>query len=116
MNRNTLAVCITTLALAAELTWAAPRPKATQFEPQPPTPEEIQAAPRDGTRLLLLGAIFDPTSQEPDFSRVGLPESVDGAYAIVQFEPGRLDAKDELEHAGVEFVGYLPDNAFQVRL
>ena len=46
----------------------------------------------------------------------GLPAGADGAYAIVQFEPGQLDAKETLAAAGVQFVGYLPDNAFQVRL
>src|SRR5262245_31805943 len=110
MNRTTLALCLASLTLASELLWAVPPAPAARFRPHPPTLEEIQAAPRDGTRLLLLGAIFDPTAQEPDFAAVGLPESVDGDHAIVQLEPGRLDVRDELERAGVELVGYLPDN------
>src|SRR5262245_16295422 len=103
------------LAFAAGSVSAAPSGRAA-FKPTPPSPGDYQSAPRDGTRLLLVGAIFDPTIQEPDFSQVGLPAGADGVYAIVQFQPGHLDAKDELAAAGVSFVGYLPDNAFQVRL
>jgi hypothetical protein len=100
---------------AAGEVWAAPSGRAA-FKPSPPTPAEFLAAPRDGTRLLLLGAIFDPTLEEPDFSLVGLPAGSDGAYAVVQFEPGQLQAMDALAAAGIAFVGYLPDNAYQVRL
>lgn len=103
------------LPFVAATVWAAPSGRSA-FKPTPPSPGEFAQAPRDGTRLLLLGAIFDPTLEEPDFSLVGLPAGADGAYAIVQFRPGRLDAKEELAAAGVPFVGYLPDNAFQVRL
>ncbi len=102
------------LALACAQLGAAPGPKT--FKPQPLTPEQLLEVPRDGTRLLLAGAVFDPTEQQPDFALVGLSNAVDPAYGIVQFLPGELAAKEELERAGLAFVGYLPDNAFQVRL
>jgi hypothetical protein len=103
------------LLVAGPSLWAAPRLQTSAFKPDAPTPDQYLQAPRDGTHLLLLGAIFDPTVQEPDFSLVGLPAGVDPAYGIVQLKPGRLQAKRELQSA-VTFVGYLPDNAFQVRL
>ena len=107
---------LASLLLASAAAWAAPRPGIAIFKPAAPTTEELLQTPRDGTRLLLLGAVFDPTLQEPDFSLVGLPPGVDGAYGIVQFLAGRLEAKEALAARGVQFVGYLPDNAFQVRL
>jgi hypothetical protein len=103
-----------TLLVAGPSLWAAPRSKTATFKPDAPTPEQYLQAPRDGTHLLLLGAIFDPTVQEPDFALVGLPAGVDAAYGIVQFKPGRVQARQELQ-SSVSFVGYLPDNAFQVR-
>jgi hypothetical protein len=108
-------VLVAIASFASAIVTAAPSGRAA-FKPTPPTAADFLAAPRDGTRLLLVGAIFDPTVEEPDFSLVGLPPGADGAYAIVQFEPGRLEAKEALAAAGVSFVGYLPDNAFQVRL
>ena len=80
------------LLVAGPSLWAAPRSKTATFKPDAPTPEQYLQAPRDGTHLLLLGAIFDPTVQEPDFALVGLPAGVDPAYGIVQLKPGRLAA------------------------
>ena len=105
-----------TLLAAATAVFAATPPGRAVVAPRPPSPEDIRNAPRDGTRLLLLAGVFDPLVEELDFARVGLPASVDPAYGIVQFEPGQLEAKESLAKAGVTFVGYLPDNAFQVRL
>jgi hypothetical protein len=103
--------------LAAATLWATPGPKARTFKPVPPTPDQFLQSSRDGTKLLLVGAIFDPTVWQPDFALVGLPGGVDGAYGIVQFKPGQATrARETLAAAGVQFVGYLPDNAFQVRL
>ncbi|HEV8241371.1 MAG TPA: S8 family serine peptidase [Thermoanaerobaculia bacterium] len=95
---------------------ALPAPPTERFKPQPPSADDLAQAPRDGSHLLLVGAAFDPTLKEPDFSLVGLPSSVDAAYGIVQFRAGELAAKEELASAGVAFVGYLPDNAFTFRI
>jgi hypothetical protein len=79
-------------------------------------PEELARMPRDGSRLFLQPIAFDPTATAPDFSAVGLPAGAAGQYGLVQFRPGRLGEKELLEKAGVRFFGYVPDNAFQVRL
>jgi hypothetical protein len=110
---TTVAAAIVLLALPLA---ALPAPPTQRLKPQQLGPDELAQVPRDGSHLLLVGAAFDPTLQEPDFSLVGLPSSVDGAYGIVQFQAGQLDAKEQLARAGVSFVGYLPDNAFTFRV
>lgn len=110
---TTVLVALTLLAMPLV---ALPGSPTRLFKPQPAGPDELAQVPREGTHLLLVGAAFDPTVQEPDFSLVGLPSSVDGAYGIVQLRAGQLAAKEELASAGVVFVGYLPDNAFTFRV
>ncbi len=101
--------------LLSPLAGAAAPPSVQRFEPRALGADELLSVPRDGTHLLLAGAVFDPTQFEPDFGRVGLPAGVDGTWGIVQFRPGQLDAKERLAQAGVDFVAYLPDNAFAFR-
>ncbi|HET9766721.1 MAG TPA: S8 family serine peptidase [Thermoanaerobaculia bacterium] len=110
---TTVAAALVLLALPLA---ALPAPPTQRLKPQQLGPEELAQVPRDGSHLLLIGAAFDPTLQEPDFSLVGLPSSIDGAYGIVQFRADQLTAKEELARAGVSFVGYLPDNAFTFRI
>ncbi len=110
---TTVAAAIVLLALPLS---ALPSPPTQRLKPQQLGPDELAQVPRDGSHLLLVGAAFDPTLLEPDFGMVGLPTSVDGAYGIVQFHAGQLDAKEQLARAGVSFVGYIPDNAFTYRI
>ncbi|HUM03734.1 MAG TPA: S8 family serine peptidase [Thermoanaerobaculia bacterium] len=80
-------------------------------------PRARAAAPREGRFLRLSAAVFDPLTEAPDFAASGLREKPDAPdYGVVQFLPGRLDEKERLENLGVRFFGYLPENAFQVRL
>ena len=84
--------------------------------PRKLSPAEIAALPRGGSHLVLESMAFDPTRTIPDYSIVGLPARAAGQYGLVQFAPGGLDEKERLEKLGVRFFGYLPDNAFQVKL
>lgn len=95
---------------------AATPPARSPVKPKHLTPDELATVPRDGTFLLLHGAVFDPLVSAPDFAMVGLAGPTETGYGIVQFRPGRLAEKDRLQALGVLFVGYLPDNAFVVRL
>ena len=103
------------VVLAGSLVAATPAAR-TPVKPRHLTSDELAAVPRDGTHLLLHGAVFDPLVSAPDFAMVGLAGPTETGYGIVQFQPGRLAEKDRLEALGVLFVGYLPDNAFIVRL
>ena len=87
--------------------------------PRRVVPHEVTTAelsrPRDGQRVFLKTGIFDPVTERPDFQSVGLPRGIARTdYAIVQLTSPA--AKAELERLGVRFFGYLPDNAWQVRV
>lgn len=101
------------MLLAAGMASAAKLPRA---RPGVLAPEDIARMPRDGSHIFLHPIAFDPTAVAPDFSDAGLPAESSGEYGLVQFAPGALQEKDRLEQAGVRFFGYLPDNAFQVKL
>ncbi len=97
--------------LAAE---TAPRKPVA---PRAPAADELRAAPRTGRLLLLRTVAFDPTAEAPDFTAVDLPSQPDSPdYGVVQFLPGRTAEKERLAKLGVRFFGYLPENAWQVRL
>ena len=108
------------LAAAAGVLLAVSLPAAElsleRAAPRKLSPEEIAALPRGGSHLILESVAFDPTRTTPDFAAVGLPEKSAGQYGLVQFAPGALSEKQRLEKLGVRFFGYLPDNAFQVKL
>jgi hypothetical protein len=118
--RNAAGRCLVLAALAAFLA-AGPVPAASRAAleravPRQLAPEEIAVLPRDGTQVFLQPIVFDPTAAAPDFESVGLPALAAGEYGLVQFAPGALAEKERLEGAGVRFFGYVPDNAFQVKL
>ncbi|HVT03125.1 MAG TPA: S8 family serine peptidase, partial [Thermoanaerobaculia bacterium] len=114
------------LALSATAASAA-EARLKTVAPHGPSANEVLAGSHDGSKLYLQAGIFDPTGERLDFESVGLGRrpllkidakstSSSVAYAIIQFQPGQQRARGELERLGVEFLGYLPDNAFQVRL
>lgn len=87
--------------------------------PSPPSPQAIAAAAGDASRLLLRAGIFDPLRQHIDAAAVvdgiaGMPAQP--RYAIVQFGKADADARRALEAAGITFLGYVPNNAYYVRL
>ncbi|HEV2063755.1 MAG TPA: S8 family serine peptidase [Thermoanaerobaculia bacterium] len=102
--------------LAAAPLLAVSRVALERAVPRLLAPEEIAALPRDGSQVFLQPIVFDPTAAAPDFTSVGLPALAAGEYGLVQFAPGALAEKERLEVAGVRFFGYIPDNAFQVKL
>ncbi len=66
--------------------------------------------------LRLQSVTFDPLTEIADYSGVGLSAVPSNGYGIVQFSSGSDAAPEKLEAAGVDLLGYLPDNAFRVRL
>jgi chitodextrinase len=86
--------------------------------PRELTPADV-AKQRGGRQILLGTAAFDPVAERPDYQAVGLAGTGAGAateYAIVQLEPATPETRAELARLGVRFFGYLPDNAYQVRI
>jgi hypothetical protein len=106
-------------ALAAALTLALAAPSAFSASPiaaNAPAVESLDAARANPDVLILRGGVFDPVSQQLDFSATGAAAATGSSYAIVQFAEGRLAARKPLALRGVEFLGYVPNNAYYVRL
>lgn len=101
-----LALAGATNVQAASTTVAAERPAIAALD---------RARTDPGLLILQLG-IFDPAVQQLDASAAGAARAQTSAYAIVQFEAGRLGERKALAARGVEFLGYLPNNAYYVRL
>lgn len=113
-----LVVALTLLSMPSPA--AAPRESSAEdrLERVPVSALAPAAQAAGESRIRLLGGSFDPLSQRLDFTSVSLDGSAaeGDAYGLVQLLPGSLDARAELEAAGIRFFGYVPDDAFQVRL
>lgn len=80
----------------------------------------IEARIRDGSYLLLRGAIFDPVAESPDVLTIGktklTAQAKTAGYFIVQYRSAIQPAWEaSLRDDGVEIAGYLPNNAFIVK-
>lgn len=107
--RTALAAALT-VALAASATAATPIPAAQ------PSLGAIDAARANPNVIILRAGIFDPASQMLDARDVGAAAPVTSNYAIVQFNPGQLKQSRALVARGVQILGYVPNNAYYVRL
>lgn len=89
------------------------------IDPRMPLPASVPlpaALSADAGLLLLKGGAFDPLVQRLDFSATGAAATVDARYALVQFKAGTLAPRAHLQRLGADVVGYVPNNAYQVRL
>ncbi|HEY7872904.1 MAG TPA: S8 family serine peptidase [Rudaea sp.] len=82
----------------------------------PPSITAIDAARGNSNLVILRAGVFDPAAQTLDVRAVGAGTVASSDYAIVQFQPGKLAARKTLAAQGVEFLGYVPNNAYFVRL
>ncbi|MEO8012124.1 MAG: hypothetical protein ABI650_10805, partial [Dokdonella sp.] len=82
------------------------------------SPEQLNdATASDASLLLLRSGLIDPQMVRIDFSSVGAAAEVQASrYAIVQFDGDPAAARARLEKRGITFLGYVPNNAYQVRL
>jgi hypothetical protein len=104
-------------ALAIALGASTSATSATQtVEAAQPSVTAIDAARADPHQLILQAGAFDPAAQQLDVSSIGAGSASLSSYAIVQFQPGRLDERKALIARGVQFLGYVPNNAYYVRL
>jgi hypothetical protein len=75
--------------------------------------DDLQARPE---LLLLRAGAFDPLTERLDYRRSFLAAREDARYGIVQFQPeAAADVRRRLAAAGAQIVGFLPNNAYQVR-
>jgi len=81
-----------------------------------PSLTTLDAARADSRQLILQVGAFDPATQQLDVSAVGAGSAALSSYAIVQFEPGRVAERKALAASGMQILGYVPNNAYYVRL
>lgn len=114
MKRHRLAAAISLFVVAGAVYAQGPR----LVSPQTVAPDQLTDAMVSNTRLLLTRAgAFDPTQEQVDFASTGAAPNVSLArYAIVQFVEGDAAARDRLEKQGVRILGYVPNNAYIVKL
>ena len=112
--RSALAAAVT---LAIATAQAAPD-SVQSVMPQVVGPDQLTSTRAGDTHLLLLrSGLIDPTAQRVDYASTGAAADADaGRYAIVQFHADPAQARARLEKRGVTFLGYIPNNAYQVRL
>jgi hypothetical protein len=105
-------------ALAIALGAAAPSaPAASLVAASQPSIAAVDAARENPNLIILRAGIFDPSAQQLDARDVGAAADVAmSGYAIVQFQPGRLAERKALIARGIEILGYVPNNAYYVRL
>ncbi len=81
-----------------------------------PSIETVDAARANPNLIILRAGVFDPAAQQLNTRDVGAAPEGSSGYAIVQFQPGQLTQRKALLARGVEFLGYVPNNAYYARL
>src|SRR5690606_22990478 len=82
----------TALAIAFSIALGSAGALAADLVPAAlPSPGAIDAARGDANLLILRAGVFDPRSQRLDLQAIGAAAPAPTGYAIVQFEPGRLE-------------------------
>ncbi|MGH8173648.1 MAG: S8 family serine peptidase, partial [Rhodanobacteraceae bacterium] len=104
------------LALALGVVHAPPASSATPIPAAAPSIDAIDAARTNSNEIILRAGIFDPLAQELDLRNAGAATSARSSYALVQFQPGQVSERKALAKRGVQFLGYIPNNAYYVKL
>ncbi|MEO7432092.1 MAG: S8 family serine peptidase [Dokdonella sp.] len=104
------------LALALGATLPAAH-SATRMTAAKPSIESIDAARSNPDVIILRAGVFDPLAQEIDNRTIdAATDRTLSGYAIVQFQPGRIAERKTLVDRGMQILGYVPNNAYYVRL
>lgn len=114
LRRKALVVALASVLAHAGIASADPRavvPAALA------TPQSIDATLANPSVLMFRAGSYDPTVQRLDLSATANPGATSTRYAIVQFHADTLDAgRRALQAQGIEMLGYVPNNAYFVRL
>ena len=105
------------LALALGQAYAAPIDQRVAVDAHPLDASAIATVATNPNVLILRAGSYDPASQRLKINLSGAADTVSTSYAIVQFHANTLDAgRKALEAKGAEILGYIPNNAYFVRL
>lgn len=114
LRRRALASALT---LAFAQAYAAPTDFRTPIPAQRPDAASIAVAATHPELIILSAGSYDPASQRLNVSMSGGADTVSTSYAIVQFHGSTLEAgRKALEAKGADILGYIPNNAYVVRL
>lgn len=115
IRRSALAVA---LALALSQAAAAPIDTRTSVSAHRQDLDTLALVSANPNFLLLRAGAYDPANERLDTSlSVVADRGVSSNYAILQFAPDTIDAgRKALLASGAEIVGYVPNNAYFVRL
>ncbi len=81
------------------------------------TPQSIEATVANPSLLMFRAGSYDPATQRLDLSATANADAISARYAIVQFRPEAVGSgRRALEAQGMEILGYVPNNAYYVRL
>ena len=111
---RTLLAAALAVALGSALTPATAAPATVVAAA--PSVDAITAARANANLIILRAGVFDPAAQTLDTRSVGAAPAAASAYAIVQLRADQPGARKALAARGVEFLGYVPNNAWYVRL
>jgi len=107
-------------ALAAALTLALGANAAHAITTVPaaaPSLDALDAARANPYQIILRAGVFDPVRETLDLRPIGAAAATSSNYAIVQFTPAQIKAgRQALRARGIEILGYVPNNAYYVRL
>jgi hypothetical protein len=110
-SRTALAAAIV-LALGASVSATAAAPVLAAQA----TPDVVAAAAGNPSLIILRAGVFDPAAERLELAATGVDRAVPSSHAIVQLRPGAIGAREALRATGIEFLGYVPNNAYYVRL
>jgi len=118
MSSTSLRLSALAAAIGVAIGAAAPASATNPFTATQPDVQTIADARGNPSLLIFRAGVFDPLKQTLDARRIGAASvpATANSYAIVQFQPGQLSARKALQARGVEFLGYVPNNAYYVRL
>lgn len=118
MNRTLRRTALASaLAMVLAQASAASVDSRTAIQAQRVDAETIASAATFPEVLILRAGIYDPAIQRLDVRSSGAADATSARYAIVQMHPDRIRAgREALEAKGAEIVGYVPNNAYFVRL
>ncbi len=113
-RRTLLASSLALILASGAMAAPAPTPVASVH----PSLAALDAARQNPDVIILQAGIFDPRTQRLDMQGIGIaPAAPTSAYGIVQFHPEDMKKqRAALRARGVELLGYVPNNAYYVRL
>ncbi|HET9031542.1 MAG TPA: S8 family serine peptidase [Dokdonella sp.] len=110
-------------ALASALALALTQASAATIDQRTAVPAQrvdaatIAAAATNPDLIILRAGIFDPASQRLNARLSGAADTLSSSYAIVQFHgPDLASGRTALETKGATILGYIPNNAYFVKL